>query len=428
MSGSPKYSAAELERQRQEQLERERQRKAAEEARLRREAEERERKRRLESCRQNLKQQQQTLVTDLQNNSNLAYAQDVSNLQKRCQQLETQINNATTESQLQQMTPELTKITQDWENAKLQKWRDDEEKKRQAEIDKQQSALEGLERRLNQVSDLEKQKFDLTGLNAVKQAIEQTKNLLYQGNPQAVRQPLADATTKVENHLKTVLQNRAIWQQRKAKAETNLGEIQGIIAGLQADPVVMRWQASEVASLQQYQQQGERVIIAETFEDTENFLNIVKSQSEAIVNTANQAQLKADQRDYIASSIVESLQEMGFTITYNEAEYPEHPASATIIGAATNSGKGISVSIPVEGEVFYDVEGYSKQTVASVGGGSAAICDEAEQVIGEMHQVLGDKFGVKMSELNWEGKDPQRQLRKADSLPHNPKSRGFAQS
>ena len=42
MSGTPKYSSAELERQRQQQLEEERRRKAAEEARLRAEAAERE--------------------------------------------------------------------------------------------------------------------------------------------------------------------------------------------------------------------------------------------------------------------------------------------------------------------------------------------------------------------------------------------------
>ncbi len=67
------------------------------------------------------------------------------------------------------------------------------------------------------------------------------------------------------------------------------------------------------------------------------------------MEVANQAQLKANQRDYVVQSIAESLQQMGFTITYQEAEHPEHPASAIILGAATNSGKSVSVSVPVEG-------------------------------------------------------------------------------
>ncbi|HEY9702113.1 MAG TPA: hypothetical protein V6C58_06690, partial [Allocoleopsis sp.] len=277
-------------------------------------------------------------------------------------------------------------------------------------------ALEALERRLNQLSEFSKSKFDLTGFKAVKTAIAEVKNLISQGNPDAVRQFLKNTSHEVEKHITTVLEKQEIFQAQKAKAEENLGQIEIIIKGLEADPVVMSWQKAEIAKLQQYQQTGERAIASENFAETEAILKTVENMSKEIVKTANEAQLKADQRDYIAHSIIESLEEMGFTITYNQAEYPEHPASATIISAATNSGKGISVSIPVEGEVFYDVEGYSKQTVASVGG-SAAICDEAEEIIGEMHQVLEEKFGVKMGELNWEGKDPQRQLRKADSMP-----------
>lgn len=416
MSGSPKYSQAELERQRQEKLEQERRRKAEEEARKRQEAEEKERKRRLEIGRQDLNGKIKSLLTDLQQNSTLVYAQDLQNLQERSQQIQSQIKSANRESQLQQIAPELTKIQQNWENAKLQKWQDDEEKKRQQEIEKQQFALEALERRLNQLSEFSKSKFDLTGFKAVITAIAEVKNLISQGNPDAVRQPLNNISYAVEKHITTVLEKQEIFQAQKAKAEENLGQIQVIIKGLEADPVVMLWQKAEIAELQQYQQTGERAIASENFAETEAILKTVENLSQEIVKTANQAQLKADQRDYIASSIMESLEEMGFTITYNQAEYPEHPASATIISAATNSGKGISVSIPVEGEVFYDVEGYSKQTVASVGG-SAAICDEAEEIIGEMHEVLEEKFGVKMGELNWEGKDPQRQLRKADSLP-----------
>ncbi len=36
-----------------------------------------------------------------------------------------------------------------------------------------------------------------------------------------------------------------------------------------------------------------------------------------------------------------------------------------------------------------------------------------------MHDRLGAEFGINMSEVTWEGKDPNRQLRKADELPDN---------
>ncbi len=54
-----------------------------------------------------------------------------------------------------------------------------------------------------------------------------------------------------------------------------------------------------------------------------------------------------------------------------------------------------------------------------MGGGKTIVCEEADQVITEMHQVLGDKFGVEMSELQWENKKPDGNLRKADELPNN---------
>ncbi|MFB2923675.1 MULTISPECIES: hypothetical protein [Aerosakkonema] len=56
-------------------------------------------------------------------------------------------------------------------------------------------------------------------------------------------------------------------------------------------------------------------------------------------------------------SIAQTLQAMGFSITFPQPEYPDHPASATILGAVTNTGKGISVSVPIAGQVFDDVDG-----------------------------------------------------------------------
>ncbi|WP_226586405.1 hypothetical protein [Microseira wollei] len=122
-------------------------------------------------------------------------------------------------------------------------------------------------------------------------------------------------------------------------------------------------------------------------------------------------------RDYIADSIAQTLAEMGFNITFDQKEHPDHPASAIILAAATNTGKGISVSVPIAGQVFYDVDGYLKHSVTTVDGNTAAVWDEAEQVLTEMHEALEDKFGVKMGEVLWEGKAPKRILRQANQLP-----------
>jgi len=40
-------------------------------------------------------------------------------------------------------------------------------------------------------------------------------------------------------------------------------------------------------------------------------------------------------------------------------------------------------------------------------------------VLTEMHDRLGAEFGINMSKVTWEGKEPDRIIRKADDLPNN---------
>lgn len=416
MSGSPKYSRAELDRQRQEKLASDRRRKAEQEARRRQEAEERERQRQLEAERQRVTAQLQTLLTQINQQSDLIYASDRQKLEQKGQSLQQQIQGVSVAYQFANLTTEIQQLQRVWEEAKHQKWHTEQEKLRQQELDRQKLALEDCDRRLAQRLE-DAQKFDESGLHFVQQSLAQVKGLMAHGNPEAVRPFLKDIQLAIAAYLDKVEALKQGWLAEKAQAEQELAQLQTAIAGLQADPVVMLWQEAEVWELLKVQQQAEKALQQEQFAQTALFLAQVRVSQAQVIATANTAQLKADQRDYIADSIAESLEEMGFSIVYRQPEQADHPASAIILGAATNSGKGISVSVPVEGEVFYDVEGYSKQTVAAVGGGSAPICDEAEQVITEMHEVLAAQFGVQMGALDWEGKDPHRQLRQADSLP-----------
>jgi len=422
MSGSPKYSQAELERQRQAELEEKRRREAEREAQRRREAEARARQQRLEQRRSQVQHQAQQVLAEVQQAQALIYADAAQSLQQTCQQHFTAIAQATDETRLQRLAEQVTQVSADLQREISRKRRDDAEKQRRAELDRQQFELSELDRQVQQIPPADAAKFDATGQAQVQQALQTVRQAIAQGNPAAVRSPLQQAIAAVNQHSQQVSQRRAAWQRRKAEAEQQQGELAALIAGLEADPVVMRWQAAEVATLQQQAQAAQQAIAAEQFEQVAPLLQAAQGQAESMVAIANAAQLKADQRDYIANSIAQTLEEMGF-VTYRKPEHADHPATAILIEAGTNSGKGICVSVPVEGEVLYDVEGYAKQTAAAVGGGTAAVCDEAEQVITEMHQVLADQFGVQMSELTWEGKDPNRQLRKADDLPSSQPAR-----
>jgi hypothetical protein len=206
---------------------------------------------------------------------------------------------------------------------------------------------------------------------------------------------------------------------RAAAAAQAVGEIEGIIAGLKADPVVMRWHPHSVLELEKELQQAAQAVTSAQFALPAEILTKARAKERQMIEEANTAQLKADRRDYIAQSIVSTLQEMGFSILSVDDEHSGHPATAKIFRAAA-AGRAISVSVPVEGQVWYDVDGYPKATVASVANGNpTAICDEAEQVLTEMHSALQNEFGVQMGEVTWQGKDPNRNTRTATELPSN---------
>lgn len=419
MSGTPKYSSAELERQRQQQLEEERRRKAAEEARLRAEAAERERRQRLENLRNKVNSQQQSVATKIQQQQSSVYPQDATDLQQRCQNQTNTIRQAQDESQLQNVANELSQILQDCDQAVTKKRRDDEEKKRKEEIERLRFELEELEREVGRIPTSDASKFDAVGQKSVQQALVTVRSALASGNPQIVQAPIKNASTVVKQHTQTVTQRRAEWEKRKAAAEQVLGQIQDLVKGLKADPVVVRWHSHSIAQLENELKQAQQAIVSEQFDQPSQNLAKVQAQEKQIIEEANIAQLKADKRDYITESIVATLQDMGFAVLSVTDEHTGHPSTAKVF-TATAAGRAISVSVPVEGQVWYDVDGYAKNTFASVADGTpVAICDEAEAVLTEMHSALQQEFGIQMGEISWQSKDPNRITRTATDLPTN---------
>jgi len=219
-------------------------------------------------------------------------------------------------------------------------------------------------------------------------------------------------------------QNQAVWAQRQAEEQQQRSlrqqrmeiqrvstELHALIVGMQADPMVTRWHRHGIARL------GAEIEQVVGSEQALPFLEEANRRASTMITEAKAAQLKADQRDYIARGIMQSLANMGFLVTDPAAEHPDHPATAKIVRAANAGGKSIAVSVPVEGEVWYEIDGYMKTTEATVGGETALACDEGEQVLTEMHAKLNEEFHVETSEIWWEDKDPQRILRRAESLP-----------
>jgi hypothetical protein len=417
MSGSPKFSEAEIAEWKQKILEAERQRRAEAESRRRQEAEEEERQRQLEMLRYQTHTQVNILLSNLQWQWSHFYLQEAMALQYRYQHQLEAIAAAESLDKLLAISEELVRIEVAMQEAGKRKRRDETEKKRRADIERQEFELEELERRVAEIPEAEALKFDAAGRQQVRCVLQRMRSTIIMGDPVAVRRPLAEATALVQKHVRQIVQGQVDSRQLQAQANRQLAELQAVLVGLKADPVVMCWQSHAVTELENQMNVAQLAIAEGQFKHAIACLSNSYDHSQTIVETANTAQLQAEHRNYIADSIVQTLQEMGFSITFHQPEHPEHPASAIILGAVSSTGKGISVSVPVAGQVFYDVDGYVKHSVTTVDGHPAVICDEAEQVLTEMHAALEDNFGVKMGEVLWQGKDSHRILRQADQLP-----------
>ena len=417
MSGSHKFTDAEIAEWKQKILDARRQRQAELEQQRREAAEAAERQRQFATTHRQIQQQLQTLLSDLYWYWANLDSQDATALQYHCQQQQDLLAQAESETQLFALADKLVCIERAMQTALYRRRRDEIEKQRRAEIEQQQFVLQELEQRTAQIPVEQATAFDAAGHQQVQAVLQTIKDAITVGNPVAVRHPLAKATAMVQKHLRQVGQRSQDQRQIQAKAHQHLSELQVIVAGLKADPVAMCWQATAIEALENQMRQAQHAMATGQFATVVSELANLNQHRQTILEIANTAQKQAQRRDYIADSIGQALQNLGFDLTFRQLEHPDHPASAIILGATTHTGKGVGVSVPIAGQVFYDVDGYTQHSVTTVEGNTATVCDEAEQMLMAMHATLEHQFGVKMGAVLWPGKAPHRSLHQATPHP-----------
>ncbi|HZT41513.1 MAG TPA: hypothetical protein VFA07_04965 [Chthonomonadaceae bacterium] len=338
-------------------------------------------------------------------------APDAEAIRKRCDALMSALQVAQDEIGMEAAAGDIPLIYADLAAAARRKrWRD-QDRTNSNEVVRLQARLADLEREIESGPPGEAMPFDVSGRFTAHSLLAGIRAGLEAGDLQAAQRGLEQAEEALRAHTQTLAEERKAQRLRQAEAAHAYAEIHALVAGLKADGMVMRWHARAVAEMEaqagKVQEAGAPAAVLEE----------ARKQADRLVAEANAAQLKADQRDYIARGIATSLADMGFVVSAPAAEHPGHPASATVLQAASATGKSIAVSVPVEGKIWYEVDGYPRVTEAAVGGGECVACDEAEQVLTEMHARLEEAFQVHCGEITWEGKDPQRRMRKADELP-----------
>ena len=344
---------------------------------------------------------------------------DHSALCKRVTAADNAMTSARTHVALQEAVQELGRIQSDIARACRRKEAEDERTGKSPGMSALRARYENLKQAAGSLFDSPEGPRGPAGAAAsVKSALAAAGGALQTNNEAMIAANIArldSAVLSYEDILRELTEKK---EHQVALIKQLTTEATAIIAGLRADPVVMRWHAATVNTLETSLVNVESTARTEPQAGIKAIENARETAAE-IVKEANAAQIKADQRDYIAQSISSTLTDMGFTVAEPVEEHPGHPATASIVHAASSSGKAIAVSVPVEGQIWYNVEGYAKTVDAAVGGGDAAVCDEAQEVIEQMHDALEQEFHLQMGELKWEGKDPKRKLRAAKSLPKN---------
>ncbi len=209
-------------------------------------------------------------------------------------------------------------------------------------------------------------------------------------------------------------------QQQRIENLLLLEKVSDRISALKVDTIIMHWMNGEVRALENKLVEISAMIDKNEFALTEASTSALLMEAEDVVRKAEEMQLLEDRRQYVMRGIMDVMGGMGFTIQagYPAPEHPNIPSSASIIQATRLGGGDIGLSIPQQGEIWYEVNGFPMRMEEFSAGQATYTCDEAEDEIVKINNLLKEAYGIQISEPRWEGKDPNRIKKAADSLPN----------
>jgi len=419
MSSSPKHCEARLRREREERLRRERERQAALERQRRAEEEGRRQRARLTATQNTARTEHQQIERQLsgfaQGECGRYVAEGVARVRRALAGVAATINSAQGESDVQTARAELDRLRNDL----AQLMAEGEAARLATHLAREEAALELVRQRFQAMDRRRADKIDRQGRREVEDCLRRAESTLARKDPQQTARITADAQKRLDQHGQLVQQRFAEWSRRHESAQAAVDGARDRVSSLKGDAVVMRWQSSAVRAMEERLHRLSALVETEQFEGAEAEAAKLLEQSEGVVAEADKAQLKDDKRNYIVHGIVEVMKKQGFVVQdgFPAHERPQEAGSPVLIYASRLGGGAVAVSVPQDGEICYDVEGFDFHTERRADGGVIRSCDKAEEQLNSLHAALDEAFGIEMSELSWEGKDPDRRKRYADELP-----------
>ena len=199
-------------------------------------------------------------------------------------------------------------------------------------------------------------------------------------------------------------------EEQRTRLELAQGALRVRIAGIEADEVAMTWSGDEVREV------SAAIDALGAAADPEQAAAALAERLDRALSEAQDRQLAEERRAYVVQSLQDGLRKQGFQVS-----------DAVLIGADLQGevafravradNRWVDVNVPVEGHVFYDVDGTDRVTERGDDGLVYTSCDETEARLEALHQDLNERFGIEAGELFWESKDPNRRQRNAQDLP-----------
>ena len=444
MSGSPKYSHAELMEQQERRLAEQRRQRALAEERLRQQREAEEQQRQLEHDRhQQLMQwteRQTTLASQCAVHGRYAAASwkaldtQLATGRMACEQARSLSQIQSARQHLDMFDLELA-VAVGRARAEAEAERLQRERERAAAVARAQAEAEAerlrreRERRAallntdlllarSEHAALHSQgaELDPRGAAAAQSALEHAEDFLRQGQLDDAERALETARTVFGSHQAEIRRRLAERSAARAAAETALSALRRKISGIEADEVVMAWCRSEVAEVNDQCARAAAALTEKRFAASIALCEQATRSLSWLLEKSEQRQLEEERRSYLVSSLIEVLRQQEFLVSDPQLARADDLDSTVVIHATRPDRRAILMQVPTSGPVSYDVDGYSRR-IESGPSGPSATCDEAEARLEAIHAQLEADFGIRMGELQWDGRDPQRRSRDGRPLP-----------
>ena len=409
MSGSPKYSAAEIDpRIAQEiaaSIERER---AAEAERSRRRAEE-EYRRQVVSAQTAVLSNIRSLSAEIHQHRQASYGQwasglaHLTNLDALADTAESSTDLTVLEGVRHQVDAATTAVqriviaAQKAEQAELVR----------VELERKQgealAAFESVQRAIAETDPQLAAKFDPSGVRELQSLTKSIQAAITDARFDTAMDLARSALADANHHRNRVNEAERNWLKKRQAARATLHETEAALRAAAGDRIVVAWRMTGVGELAHTLDGAAQAIDREAWDSAATIMTQVRETLVRITAEAVKREEEEAKRRYIATSVIAVLNDQGF-YTDEPRLLTNDPNSDVIIQATRSDQRSLQIGIMRQARVRYEVDGSERVLTPTPDGQVAQECPEAESAILALHKQLEKDFGINMGELSWDHK------------------------